>query len=83
MHERAAEDVSRLLDKPGLRNVVEVAERAQADLDAQDAPNTAGTWAHDDDTKNAQGHTERRNASGRPPAQSAFDPPAAGAHRGF
>jgi hypothetical protein len=30
MHEQAAEDVSRLLDKPGLRQVVQVAEQVRA-----------------------------------------------------
>jgi hypothetical protein len=69
MHERAAEDVSRLLDKPGLRNVVEVAERAQADLDAEGAPGTAGTWAGDN-SKNAARGTDQRKASGWLPAHS-------------
>jgi hypothetical protein len=30
MHERAAEDVSRLLDRPGIRQVVELAEQVQS-----------------------------------------------------
>ncbi|MCW2503045.1 MAG: hypothetical protein JWO79_1329 [Actinomycetia bacterium] len=69
MRERAAKDVSRMLDKPGLKHVVELAEQAQADLDAHETPNTAGTWPGDD-TK-CPGHgTEQRNPGGGLPAQS-------------
>lgn len=69
MHKRAANDVSRMLDKPGLRHMVELAEQAQADLDGHATPNTAGTWPGDD-TK-CPGHgAEQRNAAGGLPAQS-------------
>jgi hypothetical protein len=33
MHEKAARDVSRLLDKPGLRHIVELAEQAAHEQD--------------------------------------------------
>jgi hypothetical protein len=69
MRERAAKDVCRMLDKPGLRHVVELAEQAQADLDAHETPNTAGTWPGDDTKRPGHG-TERRNAGGDLPAQS-------------
>jgi hypothetical protein len=67
MIEKAAEDVNRLLDRPGLKQVVEVAEREQA---GGHPPRQAGRGSQppagerhvDADSASARGNPRHRNS---------------------
>jgi hypothetical protein len=66
MHEKAAEDVSRILDKPGLKQVVRVAEREQAEARGGGQPRRprGGHWSADTNTNAAPSAEQRNGASG-------------------